>query len=170
MGLALAGQRGPRRDEPAYRPGHALVYAAPQTKTKRRGPKSGSVRWSNRQTKSWREPASRSARATSWRATLGCGYPWAGGKEYFRDLISKPDADVLVWAAVLFDLRGLYGDMSLVEELENDILESLEGTRSFCRTWCKTPSGAVRRSRSSGASCSNARASTGTPSTSSAGA
>ena len=57
--------------------------------------------------------------------------PLSGWKEYFRDLISKPDADVLVWAAVLFDLRGLYGDLSLVEELENDILESLEGNHSF---------------------------------------
>ncbi len=57
--------------------------------------------------------------------------PLSEWKKYFRDLISKPEADVLVWASVLFDLRGLYGDMSLVEDLENDILESLEGNRSF---------------------------------------
>ena len=57
--------------------------------------------------------------------------PLSEWKEYFRNLISKPDADVLVWASVLFDLRGLYGDMSLVEELENDILESLKENRSF---------------------------------------
>ncbi len=57
--------------------------------------------------------------------------PVSEWKKYFRDLISKPDADVLVWASVLFDLRGLYGDMSLVEELENDILDSLKDNRSF---------------------------------------
>ena len=57
--------------------------------------------------------------------------PTSEWKKYFRSLISKPDADVLVWASVLFDLRGLYGDMALVEELEKDILESLEGNRSF---------------------------------------
>ncbi len=57
--------------------------------------------------------------------------PLSGWKDYFRDLISKPDADVLVWASVLFDLRGLYGDMSLVQELENSISESLENGRSF---------------------------------------
>ncbi|CAN5885522.1 DUF294 nucleotidyltransferase-like domain-containing protein [soil metagenome] len=52
-------------------------------------------------------------------------------KKTFRDLISKPDAEVLVWATVFFDLRGLYGDMSLVKELEDDILESLKDSRSF---------------------------------------
>lgn len=57
--------------------------------------------------------------------------PLGEWKKYFKGLISQPDAGVLVWAAVLFDLRGLYGDMSLVEELENSILESLETTRSF---------------------------------------
>lgn len=55
----------------------------------------------------------------------------SGWKKYFRDLITTPDADVLVWAAILFDLRGLYGEMSLVEELENSILESLNENRSF---------------------------------------
>ncbi|MGF1470998.1 MAG: DUF294 nucleotidyltransferase-like domain-containing protein [Rubrobacteraceae bacterium] len=57
--------------------------------------------------------------------------PLSGWKEYFRRLISTPDADVLVWASVFFDLRGLYGDMTLVEELENSILESLEHNRRF---------------------------------------
>ena len=57
--------------------------------------------------------------------------PLSEWKKTFRDLISTPDADVLVWAAVFFDLRGLYGDMSLVEELENSILESLNDSRSF---------------------------------------
>ncbi|MGB3633101.1 MAG: DUF294 nucleotidyltransferase-like domain-containing protein [Rubrobacteraceae bacterium] len=57
--------------------------------------------------------------------------PVSEWKEYFQGLISKPDADVLVWASVLFDLRGLYGDMSLVEELENSILESLNDSRGF---------------------------------------
>ena len=57
--------------------------------------------------------------------------PLSEWKEYFSGLISQPDANVLVWTSVLFDLRGLYGDMSLVEDLENDILESLNDSRSF---------------------------------------
>ena len=52
-------------------------------------------------------------------------------KETFRNLITTPDADVLLWASIFFDLRGLYGDMSLVEELENSIQESLNESRSF---------------------------------------
>lgn len=57
--------------------------------------------------------------------------PLRGWKSTFRDLITTPDADVLVWASVFFDLRGLYGDMSLVEELKESILESVEGGRRF---------------------------------------
>ncbi len=57
--------------------------------------------------------------------------PLSEWKKTFRDLISTPDANVLVWAAVFFDLRSLYGDMPLVEELENSILESLNESRSF---------------------------------------
>ena len=57
--------------------------------------------------------------------------PLSKWKETFRDLITTPDADVLLWASIFFDLRGLYGDMSLVEELEDSIQESLDESRSF---------------------------------------
>ncbi len=57
--------------------------------------------------------------------------PASGWKKTFRDLITTPDADVLVWASVFFDLRGLYGDMELVEEVKDSILGSLDEARRF---------------------------------------
>lgn len=65
------------------------------------------------------------ARNPKWRQSLG---DW---KETFRGWILTPDADVLVLASTFFDLRGLYGDMSLVEELKSSIYETLEKGRSF---------------------------------------
>lgn len=57
--------------------------------------------------------------------------PISRWKKTFGDLIKTPDANVLVWASVFFDLRGLYGDMDLVEELKEGILGSLEEGRRF---------------------------------------
>ncbi len=65
------------------------------------------------------------ARNPKWRQSLG------GWKETFRGWILTPDADVLVLASTFFDLRGLYGEMSLVEDLKRSIFQTLEKERRF---------------------------------------
>lgn len=65
------------------------------------------------------------ARNPKWRQSLS---DW---KEMFRGWILTPDADVLVLASTFFDLRGLYGEMSLVEELKSSIFQTLEKERRF---------------------------------------
>ncbi|MDQ4105694.1 MAG: DUF294 nucleotidyltransferase-like domain-containing protein, partial [Actinomycetota bacterium] len=65
------------------------------------------------------------ARNPKWRQSLS---DW---KETFRDWILTPDADVLVPASTFFDLRGLYGEMSLVEDLKISIFQTLEQERRF---------------------------------------
>lgn len=65
------------------------------------------------------------ARNPKWRQSLS---DW---KETFRGWILTPDADVLVMASTFFDLRGLYGDMSLVEDLKSSIFRTLEKERRF---------------------------------------
>ena len=65
------------------------------------------------------------ARNPKWRQSL------SGWRETFRGWILTPNADVLVLASTFFDLRGLYGDMSLVEELKSSIFETLEKERRF---------------------------------------
>ena len=65
------------------------------------------------------------ARNPKWRQSL------SGWKETFRGWILTPDADVLVLASTFFDLRGLYGEMSLVKELQSSIFQTLEKERRF---------------------------------------
>ena len=65
------------------------------------------------------------ARNPKWRQSL------SGWKETFKGWILTPDADVLVLASTFFDLRGLYGEMSLVEELKRSIFQTLEKERRF---------------------------------------
>jgi CBS domain-containing protein len=65
------------------------------------------------------------ARNPKWRQSL------SGWKETFRGWILTPDADVLVLASTFFDLRGLYGEMSLVDELKSSIFQTLEKERRF---------------------------------------
>ncbi len=65
------------------------------------------------------------ARNPKWRQSL------SGWKETFEGWILTPDADVLVFASTFFDLRGLYGDMSLVDKLKNSIYQTLEKERRF---------------------------------------
>ena len=65
------------------------------------------------------------ARNPKWRQSL------SGWKETFRGWILTPAADVLVLASTFFDLRGLYGDMALVEELKSSIYKTLEKERRF---------------------------------------
>jgi CBS domain-containing protein len=65
------------------------------------------------------------ARNPEWRQPLS---QW---KETFRAWILSPEQQQLMQASTFFDLRGLYGDLSLVEELKSSIKESLEKERSF---------------------------------------
>lgn len=65
------------------------------------------------------------ARNPRWRQPLG---DW---KETFRRWILSPDREEIVQASTFFDLRGLYGEMSLVEDLRASILESLQRERRF---------------------------------------
>ncbi|MGB3682786.1 MAG: DUF294 nucleotidyltransferase-like domain-containing protein [Rubrobacteraceae bacterium] len=65
------------------------------------------------------------ARNPKWRQSL------SGWKETFEGWITTPNADILVFASTFFDLRGLYGEMSLVEELKKSISQTLEKERRF---------------------------------------
>lgn len=65
------------------------------------------------------------ARNPRWRQPLS---DW---KETFRRWILSPEQQELMQASTFFDLRGLYGDLSLVDELKASIKESLANERSF---------------------------------------
>lgn len=65
------------------------------------------------------------ARNPRWRQ------PLSSWKETFRAWILSPEQQQLVQASTFFDLRGLYGDLSLVSELKVSIQESLANERSF---------------------------------------
>ena len=60
----------------------------------------------------WRQPAS------EWHKT-------------FRQWILSPDREALMLASTFFDLRGLYGDFSLVKDLKSSISEALEKESRF---------------------------------------
>lgn len=65
------------------------------------------------------------ARNPNWRGPLG---RW---KETFRRWILEPEARTLIEAAVFFDLRCLYGEPALVEELKASIEQALRQESRF---------------------------------------
>jgi CBS domain-containing protein len=65
------------------------------------------------------------ARNPRWR------HPLSEWKETFRRWISTPDRETLMQVSTFFDLRTLYGESSLVEELKRDILEAFRADRRF---------------------------------------
>lgn len=65
------------------------------------------------------------ARNPRWRKPLG------GWKETFRGWILHPEAHALMEAGIFFDLRGLYGEASLVEDLKAAIARALGDQRRF---------------------------------------
>jgi CBS domain-containing protein len=65
------------------------------------------------------------ARNPDWRQPLS---RW---KETFRAWILSPEQQQLMQASTFFDVRGLYGDLSLVDDLKSSIRESLANERSF---------------------------------------
>ena len=65
------------------------------------------------------------ARNPRWRQPLSL---W---KQTFRAWILSPEQQQLMQASTFFDLRGLYGDLSLVDELKGSIRDSLANERGF---------------------------------------
>lgn len=65
------------------------------------------------------------ARNPRWRKPLG------GWKETFRGWILHPEAHALMEAGIFFDLRGLYGEASLVEDLKAAVARALGDQRRF---------------------------------------
>jgi CBS domain-containing protein len=65
------------------------------------------------------------ARNPRWRRTL------SGWKETFRRWVLQSEAQELMEAGIFFDLRGLYGEGALVEELKAGIAAALERERLF---------------------------------------
>ncbi len=65
------------------------------------------------------------ARNPKWRQPLS---EW---KKTFRAWILSPEQQQLMQASTFFDLRGLYGDLSLVEDLKTSIRDALENERRF---------------------------------------
>ncbi len=52
-------------------------------------------------------------------------------KKYFSSWISEPVAESVLKSLILFDFRGLYGDMNLADELRNYLGTLLEGNKVF---------------------------------------
>ena len=62
-----------------------------------------------------------------WRQPLG---RW---KEYFRDWVYTPTTDAILFSAILFDFRPLYGDVTLGERLRSHLNETLRGHELFLK-------------------------------------
>jgi CBS domain-containing protein len=65
------------------------------------------------------------ARNPRWRK------PLSGWKKTFRDWVLQSEAQELMEAGIFFDLRGLYGNRALVEELKAEIADALARERIF---------------------------------------
>lgn len=65
------------------------------------------------------------ARNSLWR------HPMSGWKKTFHGWVRTPDTQVLAQVSTFFDLRSLYGDMALAEELKQSVLESLHREGRF---------------------------------------
>ncbi|RME67738.1 MAG: cyclic nucleotide-binding/CBS domain-containing protein, partial [Nitrospirae bacterium] len=60
-----------------------------------------------------------------WRQSLSV---W---KRYFSDWLNTPTPKAILRSVILFDFRGVYGDLSLAEELRQFLLENLKGKDIF---------------------------------------
>ncbi len=63
----------------------------------------------------------------AWRKSL------TGWKDYFREWIYTPTSDAVLFSAILFDFRGLYGDGGLAEELREYLHGTLQGHDLFLK-------------------------------------
>lgn len=96
------------------------------------------------------ERADRWFKTLAQRVNLGlaeCGFPFCRGgvmavnekwrqplskwKQIFRTWILEPEPAALMHATVFFDLRALYGDVSLADELKADLCGALRQERGF---------------------------------------
>lgn len=57
--------------------------------------------------------------------------PLSVWRKYFRNWITKPQPEALLYASIFFDLRCVYGEQSLLETLHNDIDEMIQANRLF---------------------------------------
>ncbi len=57
--------------------------------------------------------------------------PLSSWKRIFRNWILDPEPKALMHASIFFDLRGVYGDDGLVEELKADLCDALDRERAF---------------------------------------
>ncbi len=70
-------------------------------------------------------PADMMASNPRWRQAL------SGWKRTFRRWIFEPDEKALLHASIFFDLRALYGASELVEQLKDDLQQTLQAERGF---------------------------------------
>ncbi|MCR9249619.1 MAG: DUF294 nucleotidyltransferase-like domain-containing protein [bacterium] len=70
-------------------------------------------------------PADIMARNSKW------NQPVTKWKSYFTDWISSPDPQAVMHATIFFDYRRVYGDQSLVDELNSHISESIQENEIF---------------------------------------
>ena len=54
-------------------------------------------------------------------------------KNYFKQWIHTAEPEALLQASIFFDFRGAYGETDLIDELRNDLFESLGGWPGFFR-------------------------------------
>ena len=70
-------------------------------------------------------PADIMARNPKW------NQPVEKWQSYFTNWISSPDPQAVMHATIFFDYRRVYGDQSLVEELNNHIAKSIQENEIF---------------------------------------
>jgi CBS domain-containing protein len=59
--------------------------------------------------------------------------PLSRWKDYFREWIDTPTADAILFSAIVFDFRSLYGEASLAEALWDHLHETLKGRELFLK-------------------------------------
>ncbi len=60
--------------------------------------------------------------------------PLSAWKKYFSKWIFEPTPDAVIFSVILFDFRGLYGDLGLASELKQHLMESLRGQKIFLKS------------------------------------
>ena len=59
--------------------------------------------------------------------------PLSRWKEYFQEWIYTPTSDAILFSAILFDFRPLYGDATLGDRLRDHLNETLSGHELFLK-------------------------------------
>lgn len=57
--------------------------------------------------------------------------PLQGWKKYFNNWIQKPERKALMHASIFFDMRGVYGDMELFNQLHQHVIQQCAGNSIF---------------------------------------